>query len=122
MTENRKQIKKGQRQKGYTLIELVMGIVLMGIIAGIFIATIVEGSRTYAFIESQKEAAFTAKFALKRLLIECRNAYQISAADTTDLTFINTYSENIQINLSAPVLNISNDGGVNFYPLCQIYL
>ena len=105
--------------KGHTLIEVTMCIALMGIIASIFISTIVEGSRTYAFIESQNEASFTAKFALKRILLETRNARIISSADSTSIAFTNTFSENIQFVLNSSTLNMSDDNGVNFYPLAE---
>jgi len=119
MTEDRKQKKKNRKVRGYTLIEVTMSIVLMSIIAGIFIATIVDGSRTYAFITSQEEASFTAKFALKRILMDVRNANQIYSADATSIAFQNTYSEDIQFNLSGSSLTMSDDGGANFYPLTE---
>ena len=89
MTEEAKQKKKNQQQRGYTLVEMVMSIVLMAIIAGIFVSTIIEGSRTYVFIESQNEASFTAKFALKRILMDIRNASRIYSADATNIAFEN---------------------------------
>lgn len=108
-----------KKQQGFTLIELIMSIALMGIIAGIFISTIIEGARTYVFITSQNEASFTARFALKRMMIESRNASRITAADTTSLAFTNTYSEDIQLSLSGSVISISDDGGANTYPLIE---
>ncbi|MCK5707586.1 MAG: type II secretion system protein [Candidatus Aureabacteria bacterium] len=106
-------------KKGYTLVEVTMSIMLMGIIASIFVSTIVEGARTYVFIESQAEAANTAKFSLKRILRDCRNATVISSADSTSITFTNAFSEDMQFVLSGNVLNISDDNGTNFYPLAE---
>ncbi len=107
------------KNAGFTLIEIVMSIVLMGIIAGIFISTIVESSRTYVFIESQYEASFTAKFAIKRMVLECRNASLIYSADTNSLDFRNCYNEHIVFNYSGNTITISDDGGINSYPLCD---
>jgi len=112
-------MKTKNKQKGYTLIEIIMSIVLMGIISGIFISTIVEGSRTYAFIESEYEAAFTAKFALKRLLLECRNASLIYSADKPEIDFQNCYGEHIVFKYSGNTITISDNGGADNYPLCE---
>jgi hypothetical protein len=105
---------------GYTLFEVVICIMLMGIIGGMFMGTIVEGSRTFAFIESQNDASFNAQFALKRILLECRQASQMTQADATSVAFVNAYSESIRVSLNGTVLNLSTDGGANFYPLSEI--
>ena len=114
-----KKTSKKRKQGGHTLIEVVMSIALMGVIAGIFISTIVDGARTYAFIESQNEAAVTAKFALKRLLMDTRNVREIHSADSTNITFTNAFSEDMQFALNSNIIEMSDDGGTNFYPLAE---
>jgi type II secretory pathway component PulJ len=106
-------------QLGYTLFEVVICIMIMGVIGGMFMGTIVEGSRTFAFIESQNEASFNAQFTLKRILLECRQAAQVTQADAAGIAFINAYSESVRVSLNGTVLSLSTDGGANFYPLSE---
>jgi prepilin-type N-terminal cleavage/methylation domain-containing protein len=104
---------------GYTLIEVVMSIVLLGIIASIFISTIVNGAQTYAFIETQNEISFATKFALKRMLMDCRNAGVISSAGANSISFTNSFSESMSFSISGTTVLISDNGGVSSYPLAE---
>jgi MSHA biogenesis protein MshO len=82
------------RQRGFTLVEMIMVIVITGIIAGmvaVFIATPVKG-----YVDSVRRAGLTdvADLALKRMALEIRtavpNSVRLSSGSATTLCTANT--------------------------------
>lgn len=58
--------------KGFTLIEIVLTIVLVGILAGVAAVIIMQGARSYSTEQSRGEAHEQARFALDRMAREVR--------------------------------------------------
>ena len=60
--------------KGVTLIELVVVIVLIGVIGTVWMAILNEGVKAYVVSTDEGEAQDSAGFALKRIVREIREA------------------------------------------------
>jgi prepilin-type N-terminal cleavage/methylation domain-containing protein len=61
-----------QHSKGFTLIEIVITIVIVGIIAGIASMIILQGARTYSAEDSRGNAHYQARLAVERVAREAR--------------------------------------------------
>ena len=60
-------------QKGYTLLEIVMVIVLLGIIGVITFQVVFSGVETFAKARNRKELYDQAKFAMERMVRESKS-------------------------------------------------
>lgn len=67
--------------KGFTLIEMVITIVIVGIIGGIAAMIIMQGVRAYSAEQSRSAAHYQARFAVERIAREARQIR--SCADIT---------------------------------------
>ncbi len=71
--------------KGFTLIEIVVTIVIVGIIGGIAAAIIAQGVRAYSDGQSRSEVHYQARFALERMAKEIRMMRSRAAAPVNDI-------------------------------------
>ena len=69
---------------GFTLIELVIVISLVGLIAGLFVRYMEEGTRMYEAVESRKELMMEARQAMIRTVREVRQVRSASDVITAD--------------------------------------
>jgi len=75
-----------RNKRGFTLIELIMVIVLVGIIAGV-IAPFMGNAFTYwALVRNEREAIATARMALARMTREIRHIEEVTSIDTFTAT------------------------------------
>lgn len=74
-------------QKGVTIIELIMGIVIVGTLAGISSLYIKQVMDLWNFISFREETSSQGSTALIRIARELRQATDISAADAANLIF-----------------------------------
>jgi prepilin-type N-terminal cleavage/methylation domain-containing protein len=107
---------KGQA-KGFTLVELIVTIVLVGIIGTFTMLFLYTGFTGYLRAKDTAEGALTAEIALDRISLELRDINSISAftADTNiDYTSV-TLPGNRQISYdsTARTLSLSVDGNAN---------
>lgn len=58
------------KQKGFTLIELILTIVLIGIISGVTAKILMTGIDTYSFVTNRKDASQHARVAMERMVDE----------------------------------------------------
>lgn len=58
--------------KGFTLIEMVMVILLLGIIAGVAAMILLEGSKGWLAIGPRKDALWEARMSIERMVREAR--------------------------------------------------
>ncbi|MGD8335199.1 MAG: type II secretion system protein [Desulfobacterales bacterium] len=103
----------GMTQKGFTLVEMIVTIILVGLI-GVFTTLFVyTGLNGYLRAKDTSEGALGAQIALDRISMELRDIEQIS-------TFINdtqidynsrTLGENRQIRFSGGIISIDNGNG-----------
>ena len=74
-------------QKGFTLIEVIVSIVVMTIIAVIAGVGLVEISKGYVFSKKNAVVTSQSQIALARLKKEFSNIYSVSSATATSVTF-----------------------------------
>ncbi len=79
--------KRVKRKKGVTIIELIMGIVIVGTLAGISSLYIKQVMDLWNFISFREETASQGSSALIRIARELRQAANISTADAANLIF-----------------------------------
>jgi prepilin-type N-terminal cleavage/methylation domain-containing protein len=104
-------------EKGFTLIEVIVSLVLIGImaaIAGMGLVRIVEG---YVFAKKNAETAQKAQIAIARIAKELGAATGITAAGTASITYTRTGSGTIIISFVDPDIKVSLDGGTTFTTL-----
>src|SRR3990170_5276914 len=71
--------------KGFTLVEIVITIVLIGIISGIAAMIILQGVRAYSDEQSRSDVHYQARLAVERMAREIRTARQQSEIGTAVL-------------------------------------
>jgi prepilin-type N-terminal cleavage/methylation domain-containing protein len=97
--------------KGFTLVEIVITIVLIGIISGIAAMIILQGVRAYSDEQSRSEVHYQARLAMERMAREIRSMRWNTALAQADITTMNPtdvrYTD-IQGNQMGFRLNIGN--------------
>ena len=72
---------------GFTLIELIASLVLMGIVAIIAAMSLVQGIKAYAITRTSSEAVQRAEYALNRIKLEFINMDTVTASSSESITF-----------------------------------
>jgi prepilin-type N-terminal cleavage/methylation domain-containing protein len=92
------------REKGFTLIEMVLVIVLLGIIGATLIVSFGPGIQTFVGVDLRKEALQNARGAAHRMIKEIREAQSFSAcapcSPVNTLTFTNILNNGITFSWS----------------------
>ena len=107
-----------QRSIGFTLVELVISIVLIGILAAVGSSMIVDSFTTTRMVNADNASAGQARYALERLAREIREIkydssggnYCITAMTATNLVFYRTsgtYSSTCNTNVVTVTINMS---------------
>jgi prepilin-type N-terminal cleavage/methylation domain-containing protein len=106
--------------KGFTLIEAIASLFLMGIVALIAGLGIVQGVKAYALTRMSSETIQRAEYALNRMKLEFMNMDKISAADANSITFTSNTTERFAItdtpliiNHTGTQINLSVNGSAN---------
>lgn len=79
----------GRSRQGFTLIEVVVSLVLLGILTAVAGMGIVSGVRAYLSVEENTEIAQKAQFALIRMSRELMELTAVSAAEASRVVFTN---------------------------------
>ncbi len=91
--------------KGFTLIELIIVIVVVGVIASVFAMLIIQGIDTYGFVTIREDVLSEAELAMERMVKEIRQiqSYRnllvaqatevIYLADSTEFQFVDVHND-----------------------------
>jgi prepilin-type N-terminal cleavage/methylation domain-containing protein len=79
-------------EKGFTLIEIVIVIVILSIVSAITIYFLVSSLRVYTMTVNQKTLFDEGKLALERMCRDIRDANSITGSTATSVTFIRTHA------------------------------
>jgi prepilin-type N-terminal cleavage/methylation domain-containing protein len=75
-------------QKGFTLIEIIVVIIILAIVSAITIKFLVDGLRIYTMTVNQKTLFDEGKLALERMCRDIRNARSITGTTASSITFV----------------------------------
>ena len=82
---------RGGRERGFTLPELLIVIVIASVLAIAFSSMFIQAVKTYQFMDAEKDMLADTRYAEERVTRELkrvRNNTSISAATVTTLTFV----------------------------------
>ncbi len=117
--------------KGVTLIELIVVIVVLGVIGTVWMAVLNEGVKAYVMSIDEGEAQDSASFALKRMVREIREADNASIpaeekATPREFSFTNPYNTGltdppnvVTFRLTGTTLERSGDSGATWQILAE---
>ncbi len=111
-------------EAGFTLIEIIASLVIVGIIATFSSLFLTLGLEGYEFTRNTADAALKAEMALNRLSLELRSLNSILAAPVTDTSLSYTSSDasltgNRAIKFAGTILYITS-GGTDYKLLDEI--
>jgi prepilin-type N-terminal cleavage/methylation domain-containing protein len=114
-------------EKGFTLIEIIVVIVILCIVSGITIKFLVDSLRIYTMTVNQKTLFDEGKLALERMCRDIRDARSITGTTATSITFTRNDAtaqdgagENIRFDLSGSTLRkVKNAGGAPENPIAM---
>jgi len=106
----------GTGNEGFTLMEIILVIVLIGIMAGVLIPPLQEGMLSYTATETRGDLTAQARQAATRMVRELRNIQKeadntpnISSANVTTVTFVDVLDNTITFNLSGGTVQRNSD-------------
>lgn len=114
--------------QGFTLIEIVIAIVLVGILASVAAMIIMQGIRAYSSEDVRSDGYYQARFAMDRMSREIRLIRSTAAVPVDDIATMNTTTlvyyaiDNTQLGfrLSGGNIERTQDGGTNWYQLTRL--
>ena len=108
--------------RGFTLVEIVITIVIVGIISGIAAMVILQGAKAYSVEQSRSDVHYQARLALERMGREIRMVRSRTVADIPMMNptlFLYTDSQGIQMGfrLNAGAAQRTEDNGTTWQTL-----
>ena len=86
-----------KRSQGFSLIELIIVIVLMGIVCGIPLQILSQSYKNYYTAKAIIVMANTTNIAVDTIMREIRNAQSLSNIDASSITFVNQQGQTVEI-------------------------
>jgi prepilin-type N-terminal cleavage/methylation domain-containing protein len=113
---------RSPQSKGFTLIEIIIVIVLVGILATMAAMIIMQGVRAYSVEQSRSDAHYQARFAMERMAREIREIRSNTAADIpamtgTTLQYNDINGVQMGFRLNAGNIERTEDNGVTWQTL-----
>jgi prepilin-type N-terminal cleavage/methylation domain-containing protein len=81
---------KSAFERGFTLIEIIIVIVILSIVSGITIKFLIDSLKIYTMTVNQKTLYDEGKLALERMCRDIRDAKNITGSTATSITFVRT--------------------------------
>ena len=109
-----------KNSSGFTLIEMVIVIVLVGILATIAATIIMQGVRAYSDEQSRSDAHYQAKLAVERMSREIRlirSSADISVMNSTLLSFTDINGTQMGFRLNGGNIERTEDNAVSWQTL-----
>jgi prepilin-type N-terminal cleavage/methylation domain-containing protein len=114
-------------QRGFTLIEIIVVIVILSIVSAISIKFLADSLRIYTMTVNQKTLFDEGKLALERMCRDIRDASAITGSTLSSITFTRNDAtaqdgagENIRFDLSGSTLRkVKNAGGAPENPIAM---
>jgi prepilin-type N-terminal cleavage/methylation domain-containing protein len=104
LSQNHKTIRSNRKQCGYSILELILVIVLIGIIAGILARMFLWGMDIFNFVSDRKDVVQTSRIGMKILSKDLRSLQStddIVSASSSELEFYNPDDEEIVFSYSS---------------------
>lgn len=111
-----------KNSKGFTLIEIIITIVIVGIISGIAAVIIAQGVRSYTDEQGRSDMRYRAELALERMSREIRMIRSASAADIPTMTgstlrYTDINGAAMGFRLNGGAIERTEDNGATWNPL-----
>jgi len=105
--------------RGFTIIELVMVIVIVGFIFGLAGSMLATGFRSYFLSQNITTSASMSNIAMSNIMREIEGATSFSSIGSTSVTFVNALGNTITYSLSSTTLQRTDSSiGVTAQPVC----
>jgi MSHA biogenesis protein MshO len=104
------------RPNGFTLVEIVITIVLVGILAGLAASILIQGITSYSVEEARVDVHYQARLAMERMAREIRqirSTADITAITNTNLRFTDVNGASVGFTWTSPTLSRWNGVGTN---------
>ena len=105
-----------KKNKGFTLVEIVIAIVIVGIVSTIIGAMLLGTIKAWTFKFNRNDILWDGRLALDRMTREIRtirNSTSVTTASAAQLRFIDTNNTDITYSLSSTNLNRTANGTAN---------
>lgn len=105
------------KRRGFTIIELIMVIVIVGFIFGLAGSMLATGFRSYFLSENISSSASMANIAMSNMMREIEGAQSFSSVAATSVTFVNAAGNTITYDLNGTTLERTDSNGTQ--PVCK---
>jgi prepilin-type N-terminal cleavage/methylation domain-containing protein len=95
------------RRNGFTLLEIVLSLAILGAAAGLLTTSVVWGARGFLSSRSDEEVSSRARLALTRIAVDARRITNMADAQPTTMTFTNSQNENWILALAGTTLTLN---------------
>jgi prepilin-type N-terminal cleavage/methylation domain-containing protein len=108
--------------KGFTLIEIIIVIVILGILSTVAAMIILEGAKSYSIEDSRSNAHYQARLAMERMAREIRLIRSQTAADITTMgantiRYSDIFGAQMGFRLTGTTIERTQDNAATWQPL-----
>lgn len=110
------------KSSGFTLVEIIIVIVIIGIISGIAALIILQGVKAYSDENNRSDMHYQTRLAVERMareirLIRSQAVGDISIMNPADISFTDIQNNRVRFQLSAGTVRRSPDNGITWQTL-----